>query len=60
MENDDLQDMVRAVRQFVRFEVVPQETTIDESDAIPGRIRQQAIDRASMGSRFPSSTVGLA
>ena len=32
MEHDDLQDMVRAVRQFVRSEVVPEETTIDESD----------------------------
>ena len=35
MEHDDLQEMVRAVRQFVRSEVVPEETTIDESDEIP-------------------------
>jgi hypothetical protein len=27
MEHDDLQEMVRAVRQFVRSEVVPEETT---------------------------------
>ena len=46
MEHDELQDMVRAVRQFVRSEVVPEETTIDESDAITNRAENQGIGRA--------------
>src|ERR1700680_2741359 len=59
MEHDDLQDMVRAVRQFVRSEVVPEETTIDESAAIPGRIRQQAIDMGLYGFALPIEHGGL-
>jgi acyl-CoA dehydrogenase len=59
MEHDDLQEMVRAVRQFVRSEVVPEETTIDESDAIPGRIRQQAIDMGLYGFALPIEHGGL-
>jgi acyl-CoA dehydrogenase len=59
MEHEDLQDMVRAVRQFVRSEVVPEETTIEESDAIPGRIRQQAIDMGLYGFALPIEHGGL-
>ena len=59
MEHDDLQEMVRAVRQFVRSEVVPEETTIDESDAIPDRIRQQAIDMGLYGFALPIEHGGL-
>jgi hypothetical protein len=59
MEQDDLQEMVRAVRQFVRSEVVPEETTIEESDAIPGRIRQQAIDMGLYGFALPIEHGGL-
>jgi len=59
MEHDDLQDMVRAVRQFVRSKVVPEETTIDESDAIPDRIRQQAIDMGLYGFALPIEHGGL-
>ena len=59
MEHDDLQDMVRAVRQFVRSEVVPEETTIEENDAIPGRIRQQAIDMGLYGFALPIEHGGL-
>src|SRR6202451_3506931 len=59
MEHEDLQEMVRAVRQFVRSEVVPEETTIDESDAIPGRIRQQAIDMGLYGFALPTEHGGL-
>ncbi len=59
MEHDDLQDMVPAVRQFVRSEVVPEGTTIEESDAIPGRIRQQAIDMDLYGFALPIEHGGL-
>ncbi len=59
MEHDDLQDMVRAVRQFVRSEVVAAETTIEEKDAIPDRIRQQAIDMGLYGFALPIEHGGL-
>ena len=59
MEHDELQDMVRAVRQFVRSEVVPAETTIEENDAIPDRIRQQAIDMGLYGFALPIEHGGL-
>src|SRR5580693_6846592 len=59
MEHNDLQDMVRAVRQFVRSEVVPAETTIEENDAIPDRIRQQAIDMGLYGFALPMEHGGL-
>src|SRR6202162_488987 len=59
MEHDDLQDMVRAVRQFVRSEVVPEETTIDENDEIPDRIRQQAVEMGLYGFALPIEHGGL-
>src|ERR1700685_4613774 len=59
MEHEDLQEMVRAVRQFVRSEVVPEETTIEENDAIPDRIRQQAIDMGLYGFALPIEHGGL-
>ena len=42
MDSSDLNDILAAVRRFIREEVVPAEDEIEETDAIPARLREQA------------------
>jgi acyl-CoA dehydrogenase len=49
VEHDDFTEMVREIRRFVREQVVPRETEIDENDEIPARIREQAKELGLFG-----------
>jgi acyl-CoA dehydrogenase len=51
--------MAREVRRFVRNEVVPLETTIDETDEIPERIRRQAAELGLFGFALPAEYGGI-
>ncbi|MFD1045466.1 hypothetical protein ACFQ1S_07635 [Kibdelosporangium lantanae] len=44
MDADELGEILKAVRSFVRDEVVPREDEIEETDTIPDVLRRQAAD----------------
>lgn len=56
MEADEFQAILDAVRTFVEKEVIPAEDEIEETDAIPERIRTAAADMGLFGYALPSST----
>src|SRR4051794_41506744 len=56
---DVFREMVREVRRFVREQVVPLETRIDESDEIPERIREQAKELGLYGFALPAEHGGI-
>jgi acyl-CoA dehydrogenase len=59
MDRSDLADVLAAVRDFVRKEVVPIEEQIDAEDAIPRRVITTCKEMgASTGSRSHRSTAG--
>lgn len=58
MDSADLADILGMVRSFVRDVVVPAEDEIEETDAIPARIREQAAAMGLLGSRSPRNTGG--
>jgi acyl-CoA dehydrogenase len=60
MEAAEFGDVLSAVRDFVRNEVVPREEEIEESDAIPDEIRQAAISMGLFGYTLPAEYGGLA
>ena len=49
MEAAEFADVLAAVRQFIRAEVVPREEAIEESDAIPDELRRAATDMGLFG-----------
>jgi acyl-CoA dehydrogenase len=51
--------MLREVRRFVRTEVVPLEEQIDETDEVPGRIREQAAELGLYGFALPPEYGGI-
>ena len=51
--------IVREVRRFVRTEIVPLESTIDETDEIPERIRGQAAELGLFGFALPAEYGGI-
>ena len=57
--DDDFAEMVREIRRFVREQVVPLETEIDEKDEIPERIRQQAKELGLYGFAIPAQFGGI-
>jgi alkylation response protein AidB-like acyl-CoA dehydrogenase len=57
--DDDLAEMVREIRRFVRDEVVPLETEIDERDEMPERIRTQAKELGLYGFSIPARYGGI-
>lgn len=59
MEPSDFDEIVAAVRRFVRDEVVPREPEIEESDTIPATIRDQAIEMGLFGYALPERFGGL-
>ena len=53
MDSADLADILGMVRSFVRDVVVPAEDEIEETDAIPARIREQAAAMGLFGFAIP-------
>ncbi|WP_068399679.1 acyl-CoA dehydrogenase family protein [Kribbia dieselivorans] len=59
MEADEFQAILDAVRTFVEKEVIPAEDEIEETDAIPERIRTAAADMGLFGYALPVEYGGL-
>ncbi|MDX6215154.1 MAG: acyl-CoA dehydrogenase [Frankiales bacterium] len=59
MEDADVHAVVTAVRRLVRERVVPLEQQIDETDEVPGELRQAAADMGLFGFALPEEHGGL-
>ncbi|HTU07861.1 MAG TPA: acyl-CoA dehydrogenase family protein, partial [Trebonia sp.] len=59
MDSADLADILGMVRSFVRDVVVPAEDEIEETDAIPASIREQAAAMGLFGFAIPGQYGGL-
>ena len=59
MDEADLSDILGVVRSFVRDVVVPAEGEIEETDAIPAGIREQAAAMGLFGFAIPEEYGGL-
>jgi acyl-CoA dehydrogenase len=59
VDRTDLDDILAAVRAFVRSRVVPIEQQIEEDDAVPEAIRQAAKDMGLFGFALPEAYGGL-
>ncbi|SHH48156.1 acyl-CoA dehydrogenase [Jatrophihabitans endophyticus] len=59
MDDADFRTALAEVRRFVRTEVLPRETEIDERDEIPATLRRQAADMGLFGFALPVEYGGL-
>jgi acyl-CoA dehydrogenase len=59
VEDADVRAVVTAVRRLVRERVVPLEQQIDETDEVPGELRQAAADMGLFGFALPEEHGGL-
>ncbi|MFA1543804.1 acyl-CoA dehydrogenase family protein [Actinomadura monticuli] len=59
MESQDFADVLKAVRSFVREQVVPREEEIEETDAIPEALRRTAREMGLFGYALPEEYGGL-
>lgn len=59
MEPQDFADVLKAVRSFVRDQVVPREEEIEETDAIPEQVRRTSRDMGLFGYALPEEYGGL-
>ncbi|MGI5206502.1 acyl-CoA dehydrogenase family protein [Spirillospora sp. CA-108201] len=59
MEPQDLADVIKAVRSFVRDQVVPREDEIEATDAIPEPLRRTSRDMGLFGYALPEEYGGL-
>ena len=59
MDPSDLDDILAAVRDFVRNRVVPLEQEIDEKDEVPAAIRDAAKEMGLFGFAIPEAYGGL-
>lgn len=59
MEPQDFADVLKAVRSFVRDQVVPREEEIEETDAIPEQLRRTSRDMGLFGYALPEEYGGL-
>ena len=59
VHDDDLEPLLRAVRDFVRKEVVPREQEIEENDEVPAPIRDMAKSMGLFGFTIPTDYGGL-
>jgi len=59
MDATELQDVLTAVRSFVRETVVPLEDEIEETDAVPGIVRKTAAEMGLFGYALPEEYGGL-
>jgi acyl-CoA dehydrogenase len=55
----DFADILGQVREFVRAEVLPRETEIDERDEMPAELRRQAAEMGLFGFALPEEYGGL-
>jgi len=59
VDAEDFGHVLAAVREFVRKEVVPRETEIDERDEIPAEVRAKAAELGLFGWALPEEYGGL-
>jgi acyl-CoA dehydrogenase len=59
MEPQDFADVLKAVRSFVREQVIPREEEIEETDAIPAALRRTSRDMGLFGYALPEQYGGL-
>ncbi|MCF2527828.1 acyl-CoA dehydrogenase family protein [Yinghuangia soli] len=59
MDDSDVTEIVASVRRFIRDKVVPLETRIDETDSIPGELREAAAAMGLYGFAIPEEYGGL-
>jgi len=59
VRESDLVEVLATVRRFVRDRVVPAEAAIEDSDAIPQSLREQAADMGLYGFAIPEEYGGL-
>jgi acyl-CoA dehydrogenase len=59
VDSNDLRSVITEVRRFVRQSVVPAETEIEDTDAIPARLREQAAKMGLFGFAIPEEFGGL-
>jgi acyl-CoA dehydrogenase len=59
MEPQDFADVLKAVRSFVREQVIPREEEIEETDAIPAPLRRTSQDMGLFGYALPEQYGGL-
>ncbi|MET0132091.1 MAG: acyl-CoA dehydrogenase family protein [Kibdelosporangium sp.] len=59
MESGELNEILAAVREFIRDEVIPREEQIEETDEIPAGIRRQAAAMGLFGYALPEAYGGL-
>jgi acyl-CoA dehydrogenase len=59
MDETDVQDVIEAARRLVRERVLPLEQQIDETDEMPGELRQAAVEMGLFGFAIPEAYGGL-
>jgi acyl-CoA dehydrogenase len=59
VQESEFADVLAAVRQFVRTQVVPREAEIEETDAIPEDLRRAAVEMGLFGYTLPQEYGGL-
>ena len=59
MDDSDLQQILTEIRRFVRAEVIPRETEMDEDDRMPEALRAQAAEMGLFGFALPEEYGGL-
>lgn len=59
MDPGDFEAIVSAVREFVNREVVPREDEIEEADAVPAHLREEAAKMGLFGYALPEEYGGL-
>jgi acyl-CoA dehydrogenase len=59
MDADELDEILKAVRGFIREQVIPREDEIEDTDEIPAQIRDQAAAMGLFGYALPAEYGGL-
>lgn len=59
MDDDDFTEVLKAVRTFIREEVVPAEEQIEAEDKVPDTLREQAKEMGLFGFAIPEEHGGL-
>jgi acyl-CoA dehydrogenase len=59
MDAGELDEILLAVREFIRDEVIPREEEIEETDQIPASLRRQAAAMGLFGYALPAEYGGL-
>jgi acyl-CoA dehydrogenase len=59
VDQNDLEEILKQTRQFIRSEVLPAEEEMESTDAIPERLREQAKEMGLFGFAIPEEYGGL-